>query len=1748
MSETGKIEALKQNRTRERAKATKSLNRLKVQYQATDADPDDLAYLIHLNEKQLAALEQLGEELERFEVHDDSSHASELEEWLFKSKRLLERLEKKTATPNHSTKMQHKKFKLDLHLPKYGGDLLAWPEFWELYTAAVHQNTIYSAVEKFVYLRGHLTGEAARSIQGLATTEDNYQIAVDILKDRFGKDDVRKETLMANLLRLPAVTNADDLKSMRRLVDDLTANVRALEALGTSSATYGELLLPVLKGKVPDVWRLQWARSRGDKAGSDSEFACFMSYLQEEMKIREEVTQVPCMKAKTNCAEGPITPLAKPATSTLSTQRVPTQQRSRWNCQACGHGQHGLSRCDRYREMGVKARWEVVKKAGLCFQCLGPHRAKNCQSRRCSLCNERHHSSLHNGERDQPTRPNALGISPHAAPFLPSAATGSQPEGAVNQSRKYAEPAAQNQRYRYNAMTQHHHHFYQTALVKATGPEGGKLVRVLLDGGSDTSYVRTSLVEELGLPVTGIDTFACVGFQEKLEEPRPYNRVQMSLQSRFDGDPMQVELYSTDRLCSALPANTELPKSPLLPEKMADDFRDGPIDILIGIDLLYEVILWHQIEIEEGLRAIETVFGYVLHGRQCNTSDQPCRHSYHCHSVERMWDLDTIGIAAEKEIKAEGKELPEPTWNEAEGRYEMGLAWKSDNRPISNLKATKLRTSRMTNRLDEKTAELYDVQFTEMMTNSVIEYAPASNTGLFPSASEGRPHGGEQTWSPEEAQGRRGGESEPSNLPHADAEGGSTVQGGKPKPPESPERCSTLREGSGIGPASNLSSPLDDDLTNAFYLPHRGIHRNGKLRIVFDGSAKDGVGRSLNEYLDAGENLLLKLPAVVLNFRAGAIGCQCDIKSAFHQVSVKNEDRKYLQFFWTDLSLRFARVPFGLSCSPYMLLKTIETHLGSYEASDPDLCDKIRTGTYMDDICTTFPSRQEAEQGMERMVEVFSNANMQLHKSRLSGDSSPDSGVLGMLWNTESDRLAVVVPQSSCPRTKRDLLSIVSKTFDPLGVLTPWLIHGKALFQRTWTEEPAPKWDEPLSERLQKEVESWWKGSSEQVVWFPRSIDAVGEGSDGVFHVFCDASKQAYCAVVYHVNDGHSKLVMAKSRLAPLDPKLTIPRMELMAALIGARLLKFIQDALKVQTPNAVLWTDSTDVLFWIRNDKPRKIFVENRVSAILDLTNPDQWRHVKGVDNPADLGTRGMSVSAVAVSQRWWMGPPHISEDQLDDPDEREASELSADAQKELKPETRQKSTSVAATVTSRTVGGNLFDITGCSKLKQVVERTGWVKRFVHNARKPTEERKSGPLTSEERRSALEFWIRKAQQKAYQAEMTCIKKGDLLPSGSPLVKMRPQFNQGNILCALPRTNESPLPILPELAHITMLIIDEAHQRCFHQSTRVTLALLSAEYLIRRRSVKRVVSTCTRCRRYKGLCYQSADGALPAFRTEPSRPFSKVGVDFFGPLYVDGGTKVWTLLFTCATSRAVHLELVRSQNTEDVKRALRRFFALRGTPEFIYSDNAKTFHALLSHLPRTVTWRFIPEAAPWWGGFWERMVGITKKSLKITLHQCHLTFDELAVTLYELAFHLNLRPLTTSDDELLTPAHLLFGVTSIRGVVAHSGLHVDCVDRAWRHRRRVCDNLIRRWTREYVAALRCWTVSPRGRPARLPSVGEVVLVHGEGPRSRWPLARVESLITGPDGQSRAATIFMRGRRTRRPVNRLYQLEATSSAQ
>ncbi|MPC25231.1 hypothetical protein E2C01_018336 [Portunus trituberculatus] len=186
-------ENLRAKRTVARTKATKLLNDLNALWSQKDAaDSDDLAYAINQAEGHVDFMQKLQLELDQHELPDDSNHVQGLEQIIFKAKRLLARLDNASLVktnaqfgPQSSSNTGEIK-KKDFQLPTFKGDVLLWPEFWDLFKVAIHDNQQYSPAEKMVHLKRHLEGEAARAIQGLTTTSDHYSAAVKILKDRFG--------------------------------------------------------------------------------------------------------------------------------------------------------------------------------------------------------------------------------------------------------------------------------------------------------------------------------------------------------------------------------------------------------------------------------------------------------------------------------------------------------------------------------------------------------------------------------------------------------------------------------------------------------------------------------------------------------------------------------------------------------------------------------------------------------------------------------------------------------------------------------------------------------------------------------------------------------------------------------------------------------------------------------------------------------------------------------------------------------------------------------------------------------------------------------------------------------------------------------------------------------------------------------------------------------------------------------------------------------------------------------------------------------------------------------------------------------------------------------------------------------------------------------------------------------------------------------------------------------------------------
>ena len=237
--------------------------------------------------------------------------------------------------------------------------------------------------------------------------------------------------------------------------------------------------------------------------------------------------------------------------------------------------------------------------------------------------------------------------------------------------------------------------------------------------------------------------------------------------------------------------------------------------------------------------------------------------------------------------------------------------------------------------------------------------------------------------------------------------------------------------------------------------------------------------------------------------------------------------------------------------------------------------------------------------------------------------------------------------------TKRNFLKKMASLFDPMGFLAPFIIQAKIILQEIWTR--GLDWDEILDDDLHSKAEIWLQELENlEQVKVPRCIRLGQEEEVRSFslHAFVDASQDAYGAVVYRkfvYRSGKQscRLIAAKSRVAPLKA-MSIPRLELTATVLGARLTVSITSVLNLKPDQITYWSDSVNVLWWIRNpSRMYQVFVANRVGEIQTLTNPNQWRYVPSKENPADLLTRGAAVSMLVSMVSWWHGPSFLEQDE---------------------------------------------------------------------------------------------------------------------------------------------------------------------------------------------------------------------------------------------------------------------------------------------------------------------------------------------------------------------------------------------------------------------------------------------------------------------------------------------------------------------
>ena len=440
------------------------------------------------------------------------------------------------------------------------------------------------------------------------------------------------------------------------------------------------------------------------------------------------------------------------------------------------------------------------------------------------------------------------------------------------------------------------------------------------------------------------------------------------------------------------------------------------------------------------------------------------------------------------------------------------------------------------------------------------------------------------------------------------------------------------------------------------YMPHHAVFKKSAttpLRIVFNASSKPNEGKSLNDCLLTGPSLTAKLHEILVQFCQGAHAVTAGISKAFHRIIVEPEHRKFLKFLWQNLethellTYQFKVVLFGATCSPYLLQETLHTHL-SQSVEGNKFVDKF----YVDNYMNTYDNQDELITDKVTLDNVMNEASMPLQEWVSNNDHFNSlyqlvvpvtQNVLGISWNPITDNMNVVVGESliqeeSWRYTKRKVLSLVSNIYDPLGWVSPLTVRGKMFMQTLWKEKMG--WDQKLDPDQIKVIYDILVDLQRVTEFiFPRHV--LYEHTE--LHVFTDASSKAYGAAVYTVNETHtqSNLLISKARVAPCrEGRLTIPKLELSASLIGARLINYLTNLQKYET--IYLWSDSKVVISWITSDKDIKdVYVANRIAEVKTLITRHNVNvmYVPTKDNPADYLSRGCT-STQLKSSNWLHGP----------------------------------------------------------------------------------------------------------------------------------------------------------------------------------------------------------------------------------------------------------------------------------------------------------------------------------------------------------------------------------------------------------------------------------------------------------------------------------------------------------------------------
>ncbi|XP_037502613.1 uncharacterized protein LOC119377081 [Rhipicephalus sanguineus] len=802
-----------------------------------------------------------------------------------------------------------------LQVPVFSGELREWQGFWEHFEATIHNNCELSDIEKFSYLRSYVTGAAKRAIEGVRLEQANYAVAVKVLKERFGRHTALVDEHIDSLLAIATVDHSSNLSQLRELYEEVRFHTSCLDSLGVQASEYAVILHRVLMRALPEDIAILYRQRMKETEANDGatprsrqeEVRDVMKFLQIQIESREESSRSRSLRKSSLVAQEQRHPRLQPPVPSAVALAAGSANNSHACCVLCGHRDHIVKDCQTIMSADEIRRRLIEKNC--CFRCAREgHVARKCRNAawlKCKHCANHHLTALcaiwkpynhPNADRSDTTKTDSVPVTTSAP-----ASSSTSPSPAV---------------------------LMQTATVWVSGRHNSVLVRILLDTGSQRTFIRRDLSTRLDLPSVGTEDLSLLTFgSSKHSRTYRYRTVQLKLQSRFDTHGITVDALEVPEVCIVrTPAIgqdllVQLRERNMLvaDEQQLGDRPTQTISVIIGSDHYWRIVTGRIERLSSDLCAVETIFGWLVQGiYQVETAKELHHGNYSTSALflacERhsqatpcmvdpteMWRLDAIGITDPSEdvgtLDQASLNLFTQCMHKEAGRYVVPLMIKHQGRLTStNRSVAETRLKRQLQRFEGQRAllEEYDRTIREYFTEGHAERVDTS--------------------------------SEP----------GATV----------------------------------------YYLPHHAVVRRDaittKIRVVFDASSHERGESSLNDILDKGVKLGAELLQLLVQFRMNPIILTADIRKAFLQISIRQEDRDALRFLWVNritdeegkppriVEWRMTRVPFGASSSPFLLAATLQHHFDMWKKTEPVLATRLQKAFYVDDLVIGASTDEEA--------------------------------------------------------------------------------------------------------------------------------------------------------------------------------------------------------------------------------------------------------------------------------------------------------------------------------------------------------------------------------------------------------------------------------------------------------------------------------------------------------------------------------------------------------------------------------------------------------------------------------------------------------------------------------------------------------------------------------------------------------------------------------------------------------------------